>query len=229
MTDIGAYVPWIWFAFFGAMAVAGSLGVVLHRKIVYNAVFLALALVGTAGLYVTLNAEFLGVVQILLYVGGVIILLLFGILLTRGSEKGPQYLNRNKQSLPAGALMLLLSGWMAYQFYTLDWPTANDNVGVKCEFVHSPNPPMGLDGQPIRDHRICDFRGSGVWEMATVKLQFPQPLNDDVDVRDVGRGLMLPYLLTFELASVILLVAMVGVVLYLKDARAIPPNDEEGS
>ncbi|MCH7493456.1 NADH-quinone oxidoreductase subunit J [bacterium] len=209
------WVPWIWFWFFAFMAVGGSLGVVLHRKIVYNAVFLALALVGTAGLYVTLNAEFLGIVQVLLYVGGVIILLLFGILLTRGSEKGSKYLNRNKHSLPAGLLVLLLSGWMAFQFYRVDWPTANDNVGVRCVWLSL-------------DHRECEFRGSGMWPRATVKVQFPQLLNTSVEVGDVGRGLMLPYLLTFELASLILLVAMVGVVLYLKDAKPIGSDGEEG-
>ena len=152
----------------------------------------------------------------LLYVGGVIILLLFGILLTRGSEKGPQYVNRNKQSLPAAFLVLLMSGWMAYQFYRVEWPTANNNMGVKCEY------------QSL-DYRVCDFRGSGVWNQATIKIQFPQLLNTSVDVRDIGQGLMLPYLLTFELASVILLVAMVGVVIYLKDAKPLGPDGEEGS
>ena len=107
--DLTPYVPWIWFSFFGLFTLIMAIGVVFHRKIVYNAVFLAMSLLGTAALYITLNADFLGIVQILLYLGGIIVLVLFSILLTRGEERGSEYVNRNKQNIWAFTSILGLS------------------------------------------------------------------------------------------------------------------------
>lgn len=220
MADLTPYVPWIWFWFFAALTVAGALGVVLHHKIVYNAVFLALSLIGTAALFVTLNADFLGIVQLLLYVGGVIILLLFGILLTRGAEKGPQYVNRNRQSLPAALGVLALSGWMAWSFWNVEWPNANHNPVATC------SPIVGPDGALAADLDEQRFACRGITPNENISVSWkPQVLNRTMGIEKLGRALMKPYILIFELASLILLVAMVGVVLYMKGVK---PLSEEG-
>jgi NADH-quinone oxidoreductase subunit J len=62
-----------------------SLGVVISRNIVRTAVFLLFALLGVAGLYFMLNAEFLAAVQMVVYAGGTLILIIFGIMLTSKS------------------------------------------------------------------------------------------------------------------------------------------------
>jgi len=72
-------------AFFFALAaftVAAALLVVLARNIVHSAVALIFSFCGVAGIYVLLDAEFLAAVQVLIYVGGITILLLFAIMLT---------------------------------------------------------------------------------------------------------------------------------------------------
>ncbi|MEZ4655213.1 MAG: NADH-quinone oxidoreductase subunit J [Candidatus Eisenbacteria bacterium] len=76
-------LEWIAFVILGlSLPLAGRMAVV-SRDLVHSVLWLAVALVSTAGLFITLNAEFLAAVQILLYTGGVITLMLFGIMLTR--------------------------------------------------------------------------------------------------------------------------------------------------
>jgi len=79
----------------GGMAVLGSLGVVMARNVIHSALFLILALMAVAGVFILLAAEFLATVQVLVYGGAVTILILFAMMLTRVREDpealdGPQ-------------------------------------------------------------------------------------------------------------------------------------------
>jgi NADH-quinone oxidoreductase subunit J len=65
-----------------ALTVVGAAGVFVCRDIVRAAVQLLFALLGVAGLYFLLNAEFLAAVQLVIYVGGTLILIIFGVMLT---------------------------------------------------------------------------------------------------------------------------------------------------
>jgi NADH-quinone oxidoreductase subunit J len=73
------------FYIFAAISAASALGVVVSRNIVRTAVFLLFTLVGVAGLYFLLNAEFLAAVQLVVYAGGTLILIIFGVMLTSKS------------------------------------------------------------------------------------------------------------------------------------------------
>lgn len=64
------------------LVLGASLGVVLARNLFHSVLWLALTLVGTAGLFVLLHAEFLAAVQVLLYAGGVVTIVVFAIMLT---------------------------------------------------------------------------------------------------------------------------------------------------
>ncbi len=66
-----------------ALTVGGAMGVVFARNVVYSALFLILALLSVAGIFLLLSAEFLALVQILIYGGAVTILVLFALMLTR--------------------------------------------------------------------------------------------------------------------------------------------------
>jgi len=68
--------------FISVLILLGVSIIVLSNNIVHAAYALALTLVGVAGMYVLMNAELLAVVQILIYAGGVVILLAFGVMLT---------------------------------------------------------------------------------------------------------------------------------------------------
>ena len=74
-TDVLFYV-------IAAMTVAGALGVALSRNILYSALGLLMALLGAGSLYVFLAADFVAVTQLLVYIGGVLVLVLFAVMLT---------------------------------------------------------------------------------------------------------------------------------------------------
>jgi NADH:ubiquinone oxidoreductase subunit 6 (subunit J) len=70
------------FYLFAGLSGVSALGVVLSRDIVRTAVFLLFTLIGVAGLYFLLESEFLAAVQLVVYVGGTLILIVFGVMLT---------------------------------------------------------------------------------------------------------------------------------------------------
>src|SRR3954470_20293812 len=73
------------FYIFALMAGLSAIGVAVSRNIVRTAVALLFTLVGVAGLYFLLNAEFLAAVQLVVYAGGTLILIVFGVMLTSKS------------------------------------------------------------------------------------------------------------------------------------------------
>lgn len=74
------------FLILAALTIAGATAAMTLRKLVHCALALAVSLVGLAGLYLDLGAQFVGLVQVLVYVGAVVILIVFAILLTRSDE-----------------------------------------------------------------------------------------------------------------------------------------------
>jgi|SRR5437588_4972349 len=78
------------FVFLTALILAGAVAAMSLRNLVHCALALTLTFAGLAGIYLQLNAQFVGFVQILIYIGAVAILIVFAILLTRGSEPPQQ-------------------------------------------------------------------------------------------------------------------------------------------
>lgn len=68
------------------LTVAGALAVVFVKDIMHACIYLLLSLVGVAGLYLTLGADFVAATQLVVYVGGVVILMVFAVMLTGGSK-----------------------------------------------------------------------------------------------------------------------------------------------
>ncbi len=152
----------ILFIIFGVLTVGAALMVVVRRNVFHAALFLIVSFFGVAGLYVLLEAPFLAAVQLFIYVGGIAILIIFAIMLTRGIM-APDALGVNRQWWAAAVVALALCGVMG-------WMAFNHNLGT------SPGP---------------------VPENSIIILG-----NTLVD----AQGLVLP----FEVASVLLLVALIG-------------------
>lgn len=70
------------FYLFGAITILSALLVVTARNIVHSAFYLLFTFFGVAGLYVLLGADFIAIVQLMVYIGGILILLIFGVMLT---------------------------------------------------------------------------------------------------------------------------------------------------
>jgi NADH-quinone oxidoreductase subunit J len=75
-------LPDILFYLIAFVTVAGAAGVALSRNILYSAIGLLMALLGAGSLYVFLAADFLAVTQLLVYIGGVLVLIMFAVMLT---------------------------------------------------------------------------------------------------------------------------------------------------
>lgn len=76
------------FWFLAVISVASALAVVFFRNIFRAALFLVLCFFAIAGIYATLNADFLAAAQVLIYVGAIAVLIIFAIMLTRETQQG---------------------------------------------------------------------------------------------------------------------------------------------
>jgi len=77
-----AGLPDVLFYVLAALTIAGAAGVALSRNILYSSLGLLMALLGAGSLYVFLSADFVAVTQLLIYIGGVLVLILFAVMLT---------------------------------------------------------------------------------------------------------------------------------------------------
>jgi len=165
----------ILFYFFAAVAVVGAILTVTSRNAVHSAIFLITALLATAGIFLQLRAEFLFIVQIILYVGGIMVLFVFVIMLVN-LDVAVRQLRFARQKWVA----LLISLALAAQVGLMLWSSSK-------------------------------IPGQGVPVLSAVPADKLPPNSEDV-----ARSLFSSYLLPFEIASVLLLVAMIGAVVMAK-------------
>ena len=76
----------LFFYIFAALVLGGAILTITRRSAVHSAIWLIVSLLGVAGLYLNLSAEFLFAVQIVLYIGGIMVLFLFVIMLVNLDE-----------------------------------------------------------------------------------------------------------------------------------------------
>lgn len=101
-----------------AMMVFGAIRVVTCKNLVHAALWLVLVLAGVAAQYILLAAEFVAITQVLVYLGAIVVLFLFGIMLTRaktGTDTGLD--NPTAARVGAGVIGLLLFGVMGYALW----------------------------------------------------------------------------------------------------------------
>ena len=156
----------------GAVTLFGAIGVVTTRNVVYAALFLLVSLGGVAGAFVLLYAEFLALVQVLIYGGAIIIVILFALMLTRSGEYEAS--GENRRWPFAAAVSIGLFALLAYAF-------------------------------------VSD---SSRYNSAT---------REWIDVEELGTALFEQWAVAFEIASIVLIVALIGAVVI---GRAAPEEDE---
>ena len=153
-----------------AVTVAGSLAVFLSRNLIHAVVFLVLAFLGVAGLFLTLSADFVAVAQVLIYAGAVSILMVFAVMLTPLAARD----NANSLYVVPGVLLGLAFA-AGVVFVAVD---ARSSWNVVAD--------LGADRFPTTVGAIGDLL--------------------------LGR-----YLLAFEVASVLLLAALVGAIVLVRE------------
>jgi NADH-quinone oxidoreductase subunit J len=154
------------FLVFAAITVASAAVCVLARSLIYSAFALLFTFFGVAGLYLLLGADFLAATQLLIYVGGILVLLLFGVMLTHkiyDLDLRSEVTQFGAGLIVASAVCLIL-GWNAYR---------------------TP------------------------WRVEAGRLPAPT-------TADIGREFMGAWLLPFEAASILLLVALIGAAMIVR-------------
>ena len=165
-----------------ALLVGSALMVVGARKIVHSALALVVVFAMAAGIYLLLNAEFIAIVQILIYAGAVTILILFALMLTRFTNQENNITNPNSRGWPLALIISALVG-----------------VGVIFASTYT------RSTAPVGQAAVPAYGAAG----SVCSL----PANN---VIYIGQLLYSPtcysYVLPFEIASLVLLVAIVGAI-----------------
>ncbi len=184
------------FWLFAAIVVFGAVGVVAMRQPVHSALFLLLSFFGVAALFITLNAEFLAAVQVLVYAGGIMVLFLFTIMLVNiRRTAGEPYVHRQ-----AGAALLVAFLLLAVVGGTI---VASSRTSGLAD-AGRPADPAKLSTTTISRTVTENVDGKRVKKEVTEEVAG--------NSQAVAWGLYRDYLLPFEVASVFLLVAMIGAV-----------------
>ena len=166
------------FALFAAVLIASGLLVILHRNPVTSALFLVLAFCSLAGLYIMMSAEFVGMVQVIVYAGAIMVLFLFVIM----------YLNLGRD-VESGLPTQLRRG--------LGWVAGAALLGEAAALIGRRAVPGPVADTPVQ---------AG-------------------NTQAIGQVLYTRYLFPFEITSLLLLVARVGVIVIGK-GRAAPIGAE---
>lgn len=169
----------VFFNLFAGLAILSALGVVLARNTMHSVLFLIFCFFNASGLFFLLDAEFLGIILILIYVGAVMVLFMFVVMM----------LEINVAKAREGFLQYLPLGGMISVILLIEFIAAASSgvfsAGAKASAEH-----------------------------------MPQSINN---TEEIGQLLYTKYLLGFEIAAIILLVALIGsIVLTLrtrKDAK----------
>ena len=100
------------------VGIASALAVVLLRDIFRTALSLILCFLTVAGIYVTLSADFLAAVQVLIYVGAISVLIILAIMLTREVQRGSPF---GKLRIPALVVAILCLGVVSFAMVNTPW------------------------------------------------------------------------------------------------------------
>ena len=111
------------FYLIAGMTVVSAAGVAFSPNIVYSAFSMMGAFMGVAGLYVFLAADFVAVIQVLIYVGGILVLMLFAVMLTHRIAD-VRVSNRSVGRLPSLLIIALVGGVMGSAALAANWKTA---------------------------------------------------------------------------------------------------------
>ena len=181
------------------MAIGGALGVVMVPDLFRAALLLIVVFMSVAGFFILLSAEFLAVVQVLIYVGAIAILLIFAIMLTRDVQRGNL---PNRLQIPAVVFSALLFSALVAVAVDTQWEFMPDLEQARVELVQT-NSVTTLTGEVLMEEGV-----TGTEEQTKVQ----EAALADLLIKD--------FVLPFEAVSVLLLAALIGaLVLVRPDSR----------
>ena len=115
------------FVFISLLVVISAFGVVVSSNLVHSAVALLFTLFGVAGLYIFLYADFLAATQVVVYVGGILVLIIFGVMLTNKIDT-PSIASSSSNQVFGFMLSSLMFTILLGVIFTTDWYTNSNMV-----------------------------------------------------------------------------------------------------
>ena len=158
------------FYIFALIIVVSTVTVVVTKNILHSAFALFMTLFGVAAIYVLLYADFIAITQILVYIGGILVLIIFGIMLTNKITDA-ELKTKNLSVVPAAIFVIIFTALLIFVMVTTQWKVA------------------------------------------------VTPQVTEVTVGKIGTLLLTDYLLPFEIASIILLIALIGAAMYSRKEK----------
>jgi NADH-quinone oxidoreductase subunit J len=152
-----------------AITVVSAVIVVFNKNVIHSAFSLFFTLFAVSGFYVLLRADFIAITQIMIYVGGILILLLFGVMLTT---------KVTDLQISTKTLNMI--------------PSIIFTVGIISILI---------------------------FIIISTKWNIKQPVMNDETVSQIGKLLLTNYLLPFEIASIVLLVALIGSAMFARKIK----------
>jgi len=162
------YTTIIFYAF-AALILVSAVIVVSKKNVIHSAFALFFTLFGIAGIYVLLGADFIAITQIMVYVGGILILLIFGVMLTTKISD----INLKSKNLNV-------------------IPSIIFSVGIVSILV---------------------------FIIFTTKWNIKEAIVNEETVSQIGKYLLTDYLLPFEIASIVLLIALIGSAMFARKIK----------
>ena len=177
------------------MAIGGALGVVMVPDLFRAALLLIVVFIAVAGFFILLSAEFLAVVQVLIYVGAIAILIIFAVMLTRNVQRGNL---PNRLQLPAAVFAALLLAALVTVAVDTKWEFLPADQQARVELVQT-NSVTTLTGEVLTEQGVTSDE-------------------DQAEVQEAGLAdlLISDYVLPFEAVSVLLLAALIGALVLVR-------------
>jgi NADH-quinone oxidoreductase subunit J len=149
---------------FLAIVTVGAAVLVVHTQNMFRAaLLLVVSFFGIAGIFVLLSAEFLAVVQVMIYAGGVAVLVIFSVMITSDVTEG----NRSTRLQPAGlAAAAIFLGTLIFAILQAEWTVLPDNMPVPLANVFADS--SATLGRMLLSEFVLPFEISGVVLLAAV-------------------------------------------------------------
>lgn len=201
----GPYLPTVVFFLFALLACAGAVGVLLLQRIVYMAGALLVSLAGVAGLFFIAGADFVGLVQLMVYVGGTVVLLAFGVMLTaRRNQRAWQVPGVQwAAALALGGCLLALLVWTLLAVPS--WQATSR--AVSAEGVSSLEGAAVAPGRSQPSQTKPGTIGPLGWALLGLRTELADLPHSLPKARPGGQS---GYLLAFEIISVHLVLVLIG-------------------
>lgn len=214
MSDLQPILFWI----FASATCLAAIAVVVTQNVVRMAFWLIVSLGSVAGLFFLIGADFVGATQLMIYVGGTVVLLIFGVMLTASGPYLKIQTSPAEGFLAAGVGILFL-GMITWTVASVDW------VGVQKKLAAG-----GVEGGFTGEGYNPKEEGNTVRPIGMALLGL-RPDKDSKETEKTGsaknRKLGGGYLLPFEIVSVHLLVVLIGAAYLARAKKRIDTNLED--